>query len=301
MWHPPQSYVNRAVAVLGAGVLGRRIACCWASAGYQVRIRDPMEQQRKAAVDYVNSNVASYAKMAKATNKAPGSVAAFEDLRSAVKDAWLVFEVVPEKLPIKIDTFAELEKVAPNDCILASNSSSYKSSEMIEKVSESTKSRILNAHYGMPPDNMIVELMTDGYTHPEILPFLAERHKEAGLVPFIARKESSGLIFNRAWAAVKRELLTIMAEGVSTPEELDQMWKLFFKAKQGPCRLMDEVGLDTVQAIEQHYIKERGLSKESKEKTVDFLEDNYIKPGKLGDKSDKGGLYPPGYAHDALV
>lgn len=190
---------------------------------------------------------------------------------------------------------------------------------MIEKVSETTKGRILNAHYYMPPANMMVELMTDGYTHPEILPFLAERHKEAGLVPFIARKESSGLIFNRAWAAVKREFLTIMAEGVSTPEELDQMWKLFFQAKQAPCRFMDgksflfaafarkstnditEVGLDTVQHIEEHYIKERGLSKESKEKTVDFLEDNYIKPGKLGNKSDKGGLYPPGYTHDALV
>ncbi|KAG9616570.1 hypothetical protein KCU86_g15847, partial [Aureobasidium melanogenum] len=145
-------------------------------------------------------------------------------------------------------------------------------------------SRILNAHYGMPPDNMIVELMTDGYTHPEILPFLAERHKEAGLVPFIAPRASD-----------------YHGRGRIDPEELDQMWKLFFKAKQGPCRLMDEVGLDTVQAIEQHYIKERGLSKESKEKTVDFLEDNYIKPSKLGDKGDKGGLYPPGYAHDALV
>lgn len=53
---------------------------------------------------------------------------------------------------------------------------------------------------------------------------------------------------------------------------------------------MTEVGLDTVQFIEEHYVHERGLSRE---KTVDFLEENYIKHGKLGDKCQKGGLYPP--------
>ncbi|THX79170.1 putative 3-hydroxyacyl-CoA dehydrogenase [Aureobasidium pullulans] len=286
MWTPPQNYASRPVAVLGSGVLGRRIACCWASAGYNIRIRDPSEQQRSDAVEYFNANVASYAE---ATGKTPGKVAVFVDLESAVQDAWLVFEVVPEKLDIKIETFAELERLAPKDCILASNSSSYKSSEMIEKVNDETKCRILNTHYFMPPTIMMVELMTDGYTHPEIFPFLAERHKEAGLVPFIARKESTGFIFNRTWAAIKREFLTILAEGVSTPEELDQMWTLFWGSKQTPCRIMDQVGLDTVQFIEQHYVDERGLPKD---KTVDFLEENYIKPGRLGDKCQKGGLYP---------
>lgn len=110
---------------------------------------------------------------------------------------------------------------------------------MIEKVNDETKCRILNTHYFMPPTIMMVELMTDGYTHPEIFPFLAERHKEAGLVPFVARKESTGFIFNRTWAAIKREFLTILAEGVSTPEELDQMWTLFWGSKQTPCRIMD--------------------------------------------------------------
>ncbi|KAG9640834.1 putative 3-hydroxyacyl-CoA dehydrogenase, partial [Aureobasidium melanogenum] len=287
MWNPPQDYINRPVAILGGGVLGRRIACCWASAGYNIQIRDPSEKQRQDAVEYFNANVASYAEN---TGKAFGSVTVHEDLQSAVKNAWLVFEVVPEKLNIKIETFAELEKVAPEDCILASNSSSYKSSEMIEKVSDKTKSRILNTHYFMPPANMMVELMTDGYTHPEIFPFLAERHKEAGLFPFVARKESTGFIFNRVWAAIKREFLTILAEGVSTPEELDQMWTLFWGSKQAPCGIMDQVGLDTVKFIEEHYVHERGLPKE---KTVDFLEENYIKQGKLGNKCQKGGLYPP--------
>lgn len=169
----------------------------------------------------------------------PGVLSVHEDMQSAVETAWLVFEVVPEKLDIKIETFAELERLAPSDCILASNSSSYKSSEMIGRVNEETKRRILNTHYFMPPTIMMVELMTDGHTHPEIFPFLAERHKDAGLFPFVARKESTGFIFNRTWAAIKREFLTILAEDVSTPEELDQMWTLFWGSKQTPCRIMD--------------------------------------------------------------
>lgn len=79
-----------------------------------------------------------------------GTVRAFEDIETAIKDAWLVIECVPEKLPIKIDTFAELEKKAPKDAILCTNSSSYKSREMIEQVGPSTAIRVINMHWMMP-------------------------------------------------------------------------------------------------------------------------------------------------------
>lgn len=203
-----------------------------------MHIRDPSPQQRADAIKYVQENVASYAQVTGCAS--PGSAEAFEDLPSALANAWLVFEAVPEKLAIKIETFAELEKLAPADALLCSNSSSYKSGEMLEKVSEETKRRILNTHYMMPPKNRIVELMTDGYTAPEIFPFLVERHKEAGLKPFVAKKESTGFIFNRVWAAIKREFLTILMEEVSTPQQLDEIWvEMFCNNKQGPCGLMD--------------------------------------------------------------
>jgi 3-hydroxyacyl-CoA dehydrogenase len=161
-------------------------------------------------------------------------------LREAVENAWLVIEAVPEKIQLKIDTFAELESLSPADCILASNSSSYRSSEMLEKVSESTMKRILNMHYYMPPKCMVVELMTDGHTKDEIFPFLTERCKEGNTLPYVARKQSTGFIFNRLWAAVKRETLTILAEGVSVPEEIDSLWtEMFVKGGSTPCKTMD--------------------------------------------------------------
>jgi 3-hydroxyacyl-CoA dehydrogenase len=151
-----------------------------------------------------------------------------------------VIEAVPEKIQLKIDTFGELDTLAPADCILASNSSSYKSSEMLEKVSEVGKRRVLNMHYYMPPQNMVVELMTDGHTEKKIFPFMTDRCKEAATLPYVARKQSTGFIFNRLWAAVKRETLTILAEGVSAPEEIDSLWtEMFVKGGATPCRTMD--------------------------------------------------------------
>lgn len=187
----------------------------------------------------MKENAALYAEH---TGAEPGGITTFEGLAHALSNAWLVIEAVPEKIQLKIDTFEQLDKLAPGDCILASNSSSYKSSEMLEKVSDSAKSRILNMHYYMPPQVMVVELMTDGFTNQSIFPFMVERLKEAGTKPYVARKESTGFIFNRLWAAVKRESLTILAEEVSTPSEIDSIWtEIFVKGGAVPCKGMDSM------------------------------------------------------------
>ena len=288
-WQIPEDYRTRPVAILGGGVLGRRIAASWVAGGFDVSVRDPDAAQRTACAEYVNTNARDFP-AAKINVSGPGKIETHAELPDAVKTAWLVIEAVPEKLPIKIATFAELEALAPRDAILASNSSSYKSSEMLDEVkSDETKRRILNTHYYMPPQTNLVELMTCGFTDPKIIEFLAARQKEAGTMPYVARKESTGFIFNRLWAAMKRETLMILAEEVSTPQELDGMFVAMFGTPIGPCRMMDGVGLDTVAFIEKHYIAERGLPSEH---TVDWLQANYLEKGKLGFKSQKGGLFP---------
>lgn len=288
-WEIPSDYHTRPVAILGGGVLGRRIAASWVAGGYDVCVRDPDAAQRAACAEYVTSNSKDFP-AAKINISGPGMISTHAELSDAVNRAWLVIEAVPEKLAIKIDTFEQLEIHAPRDAILASNSSSYKSSEMLDKVrSDETKARILNTHYYMPPQNNVVELMTDGFTDPKVIAFLAERQREAGTTPYVARKESTGFIFNRLWAAVKRETMMILAEEVSTPEEIDGMFMTMFGSGFGPCKMMDGVGLDTVAFIEKHYIAERGLPSEH---TVDWLQTKYIDEGKLGNKSSKGGFYP---------
>lgn len=147
-WNILKDYKSRPVVVLGGGVLGRRIAACWVAGGFHVIVRDPSEKSRNDAVDYIKQNIATYLALTKST---AGSYEAVEDLQSAVKDSWLVFEAVPEILGLKENPFLDLEKYAPQDCILASNSSSYKCSELLGKVTEVTKVRVLNTHFMMPP------------------------------------------------------------------------------------------------------------------------------------------------------
>ncbi|KAG9621371.1 hypothetical protein KCV04_g13659, partial [Aureobasidium melanogenum] len=147
-WSIPKDYQSRPVVVLGGGVLGRRIAACFVAAEHHVIIRDPSEKSRNDALEYIKQNMSTYLGL---TFGKEGSYEAVEDLETAVKDSWLVFEAVPEVLNIKEDTYRDLEKYAPKDCILASNSSSYKSGDLLGKVTDQTKTRVLNTHYMMPP------------------------------------------------------------------------------------------------------------------------------------------------------
>lgn len=269
-------------------MLGRRIACSWVAAGYRVILCDINEEQRNDATHYVEHHVDEYAKISGKQGDGR-NFTAVSDMKEAVKDAWLVAEALPEKLPLKIDIMAQLDQQAPKDCIFASNSSSYKSRFMLDKVDAGSRHRVCNMHYYMPPGINVVELMTCGETHEDILPFLHQKLQDAGMQPAIARKESTGFIFNRLWAAIKRESLLIMAEGVSEPEEIDKMFVTMFKDKPyGPCRMMDAVGLDTVAFIESNYVQERGIDPTAR----DWVQKNFVEKGKLGAKSGKGGLYP---------
>jgi 3-hydroxyacyl-CoA dehydrogenase len=192
-WKPP-TIGCRPVLVLGAGVLGRRIACILSAGGYNVHIRDPSIPALEESIAYVKSHSKEYAEHLDCSSprRVIGKVLPFTDLEAAVKDAWLVIEAVPEKLHLKIEIFGELDRLAPADCIFGSNSSSYKSNLMLDKVSTQRRKLILNVHFSMPPKIRTVELMTDGYTSPAVLDFVRNALEDCAMLPVIARKESTG-------------------------------------------------------------------------------------------------------------
>ena len=198
------------------------------------------------------------------------------DLAIAVRNAWLVVEAVPEQLNVKREVFAQLDSMAPKDAILASNSSSYPSSQLIDKVAR--PERVLNMHYYMPPELCIVELMSCGKTDPAIIDFLMERLPLYGLMPFRVQRESPGFIFNRIWAAIKRESLSVVEEGVAKLEDVDRIWSLFTASQPAPFRLMDRVGLDVVLAIEERYAAIREGVPEGPRRLLQ----RYVDDGRLG-------------------
>ncbi|OKP15238.1 Hydroxyacyl-coenzyme A dehydrogenase, mitochondrial [Penicillium subrubescens] len=280
---------DRPISILGAGFLGRRIACVFVAAGYVVHIYDPSADALEAAAKYIDLNKAAYAKFVQRPTKY-GLYSLFLRTADAVCDAWLAVEAIPEDLQLKIETLGTLDEHAPEDCIFASNSSSFRSSLMLDKVTSTRRKQILNMHFYIPPTMRAVELMTDGETHTEIFPFLVGFLESCGMLPVVVKKESTGFIFNRLWAAIKREILLILAEGISEPREIDLLWDQVLRSGPPPCKLMDEVGLDTVAFVEDTYIRERRLDGKM---TVKWLWEHYLRHGRLGNKAREGGLYSP--------
>lgn len=278
----PGDVDERPVAIDGAGTLGRRIASVYAAAGTDVRIFDLSGPQRETARDYVNSQVDQVRTTLNLGASRTGQVTASDDLADAVRGAWMVIEAVPEDLQLKVEVFGQLDKLVDADAILANNSSSIPTSQMISKVAH--PQRVLNTHYQQPPELNSVELMSCGQTDDGVIDALMERIPRYGLVPFRVRRESDGFIFNRVWAAIKRECLMVVQEGVAAPEDVDGMWQIFTAPGIPPFRLMDRVGLDVVLNIEEHYASVRPGLPEGPRTLLHQL----IGEGRLGVKSGHG-------------
>ena len=276
----PQDYLDRPVAVIGAGTLGRRVALMFASRGGLVRIHARRAEIGAAAVDFVEKQIGGLVEAH--PGSARGRAEHVARLDDAVADAWLVIESVPERLELKQEVFAQMESAAPHDAILATNSSSYASRLIVDGLA--TTDRMLNTHFYMPPAQIAVDVMSCGNTSRDVLDFVMATFPDYGLRPFLVRRESTGFIFNRIWAAIKREALDVVATGVSTPEDVDEIWKLLFGTPIGPFRAMDRVGLDVVYDIEEHYATENPhLPIGPRE-----LLRQYIDAGKLGAKTGEG-------------
>jgi 3-hydroxybutyryl-CoA dehydrogenase len=271
---------NRPVAVIGAGTLGRRIALMLASRGGTVRIYARRPEQRAEATQFVTENLP---KLVQDRGFGEiGTAIGAASLEEALDGAWLAVESVPERLDIKIPLWGEIDRAAPPDTIFATNSSSFPSRLMAENVRD--KTRLCNTHFYMPPQFNALDLMSDGQTDRGLLDTLLTVLPEFGVHPFEARKECTGFIFNRVWAAIKRECIAVVAEGVARPEDVDGMFKVNWGVPAGPFQMMDIVGLDVVLDIENHYAEEFPYLP----KSVRDLLQEYVDAGKLGLKTGEG-------------
>ena len=274
------SPTTHATAVIGSGTLGSRIALMLASGGGEVRLYDLNADQLEVARRYVEAELPRV--VPGRSGALPGRLVLSSTVQAAVADSWMVVEAIPERLDLKRKMFGDLDRLAPEDAILASNSSSYPTSHFIDAVSR--PGRVANTHCYWPPEVNVVEVMSCGKTTDEVIARLFERLPAYGLLPFHVLKESVGFIFNRIWAAIKRESLAVVAEGVSRPEIVDQLFRSILGSRDGPFRIMDKVGLDVVLDIEEHYAAIRpGIPAEPRQ-----LLKRYVEQGHLGIKSGKG-------------
>ncbi len=278
----PSDVDERPISVIGGGTLGRRIAMMFSAGGSRVHLFSRSAGSREAARRFVDEHAPVVRERLGLAAGSLGTVELFGALEPAVATAWLAVESVSEDLALKKQVFGELDRLAAPDAILATNSSSYPSSRLLDAVE--SPERLLNVHFQMPPELIAVELMSCGRTDAAVIDALAGRLPRYGLVPFTVMRESVGFLFNRIWHTTRRECLMVVAEGVSTPEEVDRIWRLSLGTALGPFRLMDRIGLDVTLAVEEHYATIRdGVPTAPRE-----LLRGYVDEGFLGLKSGRG-------------
>jgi 3-hydroxybutyryl-CoA dehydrogenase len=273
------------VCVIGAGFMGQQIATVTVMSGYTVKAFDPSPDAPAKAMEELKKIFALQGnqEQEKRLNESIEKITYCKNLAEAVADADLVIEAVPEKLELKRDVFAQINKEASPHLIIASNSSSIPVVKLEDVVDQ--KEQVLNIHFDAPMiDRPMADIMPGTATSDDTMKRVVEWLESIGCVPVIVKKPIMGYLGNRLWRVVKRESLMLWAEGYGDVTEIDRAWMLQFGVELGPFAMMDAVGLDVVYDIEMAYYNESG---DLKDKPPDALKE-MIDRGELGLKSNRG-------------
>ncbi len=237
------------VAVIGAGLMGHGIAYLFARAGHPVKIHEPDPAMLRSLPGRLDIITGLFGEPADIVSRIEGST----DFGFCVADAGLVIEAAPEKVRLKQDIFAELERLAPADAILCSNTSAIPIAIVAEKVRG--KARVVGTHFWNPPHLVpLVEVVQMAGENLPAVERVIGLLREAGRHPVHVRKDIPGFIGNRLQHALKREAIALVAAGVCDAETLDDVVKFGFGRRMGvlgPMEQSDLVGLDLTRNIHE--------------------------------------------------
>jgi 3-hydroxybutyryl-CoA dehydrogenase len=247
------------VSVVGLGTLGTQIAIQAAHYGYDVRAYDQDPEIFQKMIQKVKGMMKLLKKSptmpAEEWEKAAGKINFAKDLGGALKETDLVIEVVPEDLDLKRKVWAQIDSLAPQGALLATNSSSIPVSR-IEGVTRRPE-KCLNIHFYMPAIGWnIVDVMGGTKTTSQAMDTAKEFVRSIHCIPLTVNKEILGFCFNSVWRAIKKQTLYLWGEGFVDFRDIDRAWMVMFTPSHGPFFLMDLVGLDVVYDIELSYYKE---------------------------------------------
>lgn len=239
------------IAVIGAGTMGNGIAHLFAQNGFTVSLIDISQDQLNKALDTITKNLDR--QLAKNTISPEVKEAALQNiiphtsLASGVQDAFLVIEAATENTELKLKIFSQLDEIAPQDCILATNTSSISITRIAAVTSR--PQQVIGMHFMNPvPVMKLVEVINGYTTAKEVTDAVTALSKQLGKVPCIVN-DYPGFIANRILMPMINEAIYSLYEGVAGVEEIDTIMKLGMAHPMGPLQLADFIGLDVCLSI----------------------------------------------------
>ncbi len=214
------------VAVIGAGLIGRAWAMVFARAGWEVALLDAKPGVAEAALGLVADGLGDLAAHGLVDDPAAAAVRvrAATSLADALAGARFVQENVPETVEAKRAVFAELDRLASPDAILASSTSAIVASLFTEDLAG--RHRCLVAHPVNPPHLVpLVELVASPWTAPETVAAAKQVYEAIGQVPIVVRREIEGFVLNRLQGALLAEAFRLVGAGYVSPQDLDKTLK----------------------------------------------------------------------------
>jgi 3-hydroxybutyryl-CoA dehydrogenase len=274
-------HTEQKIGVVGGGLMGHGIAYLFAASGHHVNVFEPFPGVRASLPQRLRAIVELLGDDPRLLTR----IAAHDSLASAVQGADWIFEAAPEKLPLKQEIFAAIEKLVAPTTVLASNSSAIPSTEIGRHLAH--RERMVGTHFWNPPHLVpLVEVIQNGRTSGEVVERTMQLLRHAGKVPVHVRRDIPGFVGNRLQHAMKREAVALVATGVCDAETIDTVVREGFGARTavlGPMEQSDLVGLDL--ALDIAEVLYRDLDRIAGPHP--FLRDK-VKAGKLGMKTGEG-------------
>jgi len=274
------------VTVIGAGTMGNGIAHVFAMKNYTVVLCDISEAALERAIATIGKNLDRMVAKEKISDEdkiaALANITTNTDLASAVSEADLVVEAATENVDLKLNIFRKMDEHAPDDAILATNTSSIS----ITKIAAVTKrpAQVIGMHFMNPvPVMKLVEVIRGYSTSDVTLDMVMEASKDLGKIPTEVN-DYPGFVANRILMPMINEAIISLHEGVAGVEEIDTVMQLGMAHPMGPLQLADFIGLDVCLSILNVLYDGFGNSKYAPSPLLV----NMVTAGKLGRKSEEG-------------
>jgi 3-hydroxybutyryl-CoA dehydrogenase len=272
------------VGIVGLGAMGAGIAQLCVEAGVETvgrEVTDELGERARDRIAHYLTRKVEKGTLAQADRDAAVARLTLTTGLDAFADCDLVIEAIVEELEPKRETFAELERVAGEDAILASNTSAIP----IAKIAEATEhpERVIGMHFFNPaPVLPLVEIIRAEKSSDEALDAAYEWAEQAGKQP-VRANDTPGFIVNRVLVPTLNECIRLLDEGI-TPEDLDKAMTMGVGWPMGPCALVDLVGIDIhIHAAEAMY----EATGDERAKPPERLREMAAE-GRLGRKSGRG-------------